>query len=69
LKTPAERADARETGGGIHHHEQHLGFVVIESKASGREVVVGRCDDEATARSVLRLLSWAGAVARIERAS
>jgi hypothetical protein len=45
------------------------GFVVIESKASGREVVVGRCDDEETALSVLRLLAWAGAVARIERAS
>jgi hypothetical protein len=43
-------------------------FIVIQSKAS-REVVVGHYDDEKTARSVMRLLAWAGAVARIERES
>jgi hypothetical protein len=58
MNPAAERADA----------PQPLAFVVIESKASGREAVVGRYDDEATALSVVRLLAWAGAVSRIERA-
>ena len=47
---------------------QQPGWVVIQAKESGREDVVGRYDDEATALSVARLLAWAGAVARIERA-
>lgn len=42
-------------------------FLVIESKSSGRKAVVGCYDDEATALSVVRLLAWAGGVARIER--
>ena len=68
MKTPAECADAPEVGGAIHHHEQHPGFVVIERKEGGREVTVGGPYDEATDRSVAKLLAWAGAVARIERA-
>jgi hypothetical protein len=46
---------------------QQPGFVVVELKED-REVTVGGPYDEATAKSVLRLLAWAGAVARIERA-
>jgi hypothetical protein len=63
MTAPAKRA-AAPTASAL----QCTSFVVIESKTSGREVVVGRCDDEATALSILRLLVWAGAVARIERA-
>jgi hypothetical protein len=44
-------------------------FFVIERKEGGREVTIGGPYNEATAQSVLRLLAWAGAVARIERAS
>jgi hypothetical protein len=47
---------------------QPPGFVVVERKEGGREVVVGRYDDEATALSVMRLLAWAGGIARVERA-
>jgi hypothetical protein len=64
MNPAAERDDALEEGGVHHHHEQHPGFVVIEQK-DGREVTVGRYD-EATARSVLKLLRWAGAIARVE---
>jgi hypothetical protein len=46
---------------------QPCGFVVIQQKET-REVEVGRYADEATALSVVRLLAWAGAVARVERA-
>jgi hypothetical protein len=46
---------------------QQPGFVVIERKEGGREVRIGDIYDEATARSVVKLLMWAGAVARIER--
>jgi hypothetical protein len=47
---------------------QQPSFVVIERKESGREVRVGGLYDEATALSVARLLAWAGAAARVERA-
>ena len=47
---------------------QQPGFVVIERKEGGREVTIGGPYDEATARSVLKLYRWAGAVARIEPA-
>jgi len=40
---------------------QQPGYFVIESKSSGREVAVGRYDDYLTARSVVKLLKWAGA--------
>ena len=43
-------------------------YVVIELKSSGRESVVGYYDDYVTARSVVKLLQWAGSVARIEPA-
>jgi hypothetical protein len=46
---------------------QQPAYVVIERKES-REVIVGGPCDEATARSVLKLFRWAGAVARIEPA-
>jgi hypothetical protein len=42
-------------------------FLVIQSKSTGREALVGRYHDEETARSVVRLLAWAGAISRIER--
>ena len=41
-------------------------FVVIELKSSGRRVEIGRYDSEAEAQSVVRLLLWCGAVARVE---
>jgi hypothetical protein len=47
---------------------QQPGYLVIESKSSGRESVVGRYDDYVTARSVVKLLEWAGGTARIEPA-
>jgi hypothetical protein len=42
------------------------GYIVIESKSSGREAVVGCYEDYTTARSVVKLLQWAGGTARIE---
>jgi hypothetical protein len=56
MNIAAKRADA----------PQPHGFFVIESKASGREVVVGRYDDYVTARAVVKLLEWAGGTARVE---
>jgi hypothetical protein len=47
---------------------QQPSFVVIERKEGGREVTIGGPYNEATARSVLKLYRWAGAVARIEPA-
>jgi hypothetical protein len=44
---------------------QQPGFVVIESKSSGREAEVARCETEAEALSVVRLFRWAGAVVRV----
>ena len=54
--------------GSAQTEQQWPGYIVIESKSSGREAVVGCYDDYATARSVVKLLQWAGGTARIEPA-